>query len=161
MRGSGCENRERATGRGVRDDLINIRMALALLCCASLFCACAGPRDEAPKGITLRLTRADGAAVADADVEVLPENPPGGRLARRSDAQGRVGVPAEYAGLRVMIGTDCRPASGCRHFSTPYKLEGDAVTINVEGALNFPPPASSPADDSRRDPPDQHERRED
>ena len=91
---------------------------------------------ERPVRVTL--TRGEQRApVADEDVALMFENPPGGTLARRTDARGRVEVPARFRSLRVVVGTDC-DGNACRRTSRPQRLEGDEVALDVGGGLNYP-----------------------
>ena len=93
-----------------------------------LLAACGG--DGGGKQITLRLMR-DGAALAGEEVEVWPEHPPGGRLKRKADAEGRVRVPSSLAGVRVLVGTACGPKGTCEEFSRPHRLDADELTFDV------------------------------
>ncbi|HZI18984.1 MAG TPA: hypothetical protein VEY09_10360 [Pyrinomonadaceae bacterium] len=88
---------------------------------------------------TIRLTLVSGETrVSNVDVRVLVENPPGGVVAARTDAEGRLEVPANLRGLRVQIGLDC-DGNLCRRVSAPRRVEGDRMTFDVAGGLNLNP----------------------
>ncbi|HVF50603.1 MAG TPA: hypothetical protein VNA19_10985 [Pyrinomonadaceae bacterium] len=106
-------------------------MSLALLLCAAGFVACRG--DE---GIKVKLLER-GAPLAGAEVVLMFENPPGGSLRRRTGAEGRVEIHAQYKGLRVMVGVECDAQNACARVSGAQRLEGAETTINVEGGLNL------------------------
>jgi len=71
-------------------------------------------------------------------VQVQVENPPGGTLARRTDARGRVSLPREYAGLRVVVATECEGLGVCKLVSPPRRLAGAEVTMDISGSLSYP-----------------------
>jgi hypothetical protein len=108
----------------------------AALACAAPLAACEGGRRPDP--VTLRLTRGGGAAVSGEDVELRFENPPGGIVQLRTDEEGRVRVPAKYAGLRFQVGTDCAGPGRCRRYHAPARLEGDGQAVELSGGLNYP-----------------------
>lgn len=88
----------------------------------------------------MRLTEgAGGPPLAAREVVLMFENPPGGMLRLRTDAQGALRVPARYKGLRVMVGTECDEKNACAHVSAPRRLDAEAVTIDVSGGLNLHP----------------------
>lgn len=113
--------------------LLGLSLALAS---AALAAACAGgPRPEA---VTLRLTRGGGVPVSNEDVELRFENPPGGILPLRTDADGRVRVPPQYKGLRFQVGTDCPQPGRCHRYFAPARLDGDGAAVELNGGLNYP-----------------------
>lgn len=111
--------------------LSSMSHTLALLLCMVGFVACRG--DE---GIKAKLLER-GASVANAEVVLMFENPPGGSLRRKTDAEGRFEIPAQYKGLRVMVGLECDAQNACARVSPAELLEGAETTINVEGGLNL------------------------
>ena len=108
----------------------------ALLPSVALFvCAC---RAAEANNVRVTLTRGEQRVpVADEDVALMFENPPGGTLPLRTDAHGRVEVPARFKNLRVVVGTDCE-GNTCRRTSRPQRLEGDDITLDTGGGLNYP-----------------------
>ena len=111
---------------------LGLSLALA---CAALAAACLGGRS--PDAVTPRLTRG-GAPVANEEVELRFENPPGGSVQLRTDAEGRVSVPPKYKGLRFQVGTDCERPGRCHRYYAPAKLDGDDPAVELTGGLNYP-----------------------
>jgi hypothetical protein len=103
----------------------------------TLSCVFVGSACRAGQGVHVKLTRG-GAALADADVELRFENPPGGWIQLRTDAQGRVEIPPPYAGLRAQVGWECERPGACHHYSKEFRLEGVELTTDVSGGLSFP-----------------------
>lgn len=111
----------------------NSAAAAVFVACALAALSCRGGEE------TIRLTLVSGATpVANVEVRVLIENPPGGIIARRTDGEGRLLVPASLRGLRVQVGLDC-DENACRRVSPARRIEGGLMTFDVSGGLNLNP----------------------
>jgi hypothetical protein len=105
-------------------------LALVCLACALGLGACGGES-------IVRLTLVSGGVrIPNTEVRVLVENPPGGILPRRTDAEGRIELPDALRGLRVQVGLDC-DGNACRRVSPARRLEGAEMTFDVAGGLNL------------------------
>jgi hypothetical protein len=124
----------RAPGRPARARRARLAAASLVPALAALAAGCLGDR---PRDVSLKLTRG-GEPVAVEEVELRFENPPGGHIQLRTDGEGRVEVPAVYRGLRFQAGADCPSPGQCRRYYAPSRLDGDAVTVELTGGVNYP-----------------------
>jgi hypothetical protein len=109
------------------------RPAVCFVVCALAAWSCRGG------GEAIQLTLVSGGErVSNVSVRVLVENPPGGILARHTDARGRIRLPAALRGLRVQIGLDC-DGDACDRVSPARRIEGDSMTFDVGGGLRLNP----------------------
>jgi hypothetical protein len=111
-----------------------LRPVVCLLVCALAAWSCRSGEE------TIQLTLTSGAErLSQLEVRVLVENPPGGIIPRRTDAEGRIRLPSALRGRRVQIGLDC-DGNACHKVSPPRRIERDAMTFDVSGGLNLNPP---------------------